>query len=87
MADRLRESDRFDNARVAGWETRKGKYHAVYNADGDKVGRAPSDRSLERAERVVIQHGDEFMTVGQLTPDYTIDDAIAEIEDVYSGKK
>lgn len=84
MARPLRESDDFDNARVVGWESRDGKYHGVWDADGDKVGRAPSDLSLERAERVVIQHGDEYLTVGALSPDYTIDEAIAEIEDYYS---
>jgi hypothetical protein len=86
MAARLRESEQFDNARVVGWESRDGKYHGVYDADGEKVGRAPSDESLERARRVVIQHGDEYMTVGALTPDYNIDEAIAEIEDLYGEK-
>lgn len=87
MPARLRDSDEFDNARVVGWESRDGKYHPVYDADGNKVGRAPSDLSLERAERTVIQHGDDYLTVGALSPDYTVDEAIAEIEDAYGGKK
>jgi len=84
MASRLRESDEFSDARVVGWESRDGEYHAVYDADDNKVGRAPSDRSLESAERTVFVHDDEYYTVGALSEDYTLDDAIAELEDLYS---
>lgn len=84
MAARLRESDKFADARVVGWESRDGSYHAVYNADDEKVGRAPSDRSLESADRVVFILDDEYYTVGALSEDYTIDDAIAELEDIGS---
>ena len=84
MASRLRESDKHSDTRVVGWESRNGKYHAVYDSDNHKVGRAPSDRSLERAERIVYEHEKEFYTVGPLTPDYGLDDAIAELEDYYS---
>jgi hypothetical protein len=86
MARRLRESDDFESARVVGWESRDGRYHPVYSADGDKVGRAPSDTSLERAHRVVMQVDGDYITTGALTPDYTIDDAIAEIKDFYSDE-
>lgn len=83
MADRLRDSDQYENARIAGWESSDGEYHTVYNDDGKKIGRAPSDHSLETANRVVIQHGDDYYTVGPLTPDYEIDEAIDEITDYY----
>lgn len=83
MAARLRESDAFADSRVVGWESRNGEYHTVYDADGEKVGRAPSDHSLETAHRVVFIHEGEYYTVGALTEDYGIDDAIAELEDLY----
>lgn len=84
MASRLRDSDEFPDARVVGWESRNGTYRAVYDADDVKVGRAPADRSLESANRVVFQLDDEYYTVGALSPDYTMDDAIAELEDIGS---
>ena len=62
-------------------ESRNGKYHTTYNQDGDKVGRAPTDRSLERAERIVFEYEGNFYTVGPLTQDYGIDDAMKELED------
>lgn len=83
MASRLRESDKFSDARVVGWESRDGNYHGVYDADDNKVGRNPTDRSLERAERVVFLHEEEYYTVGALSADYGLDDAIAELEDLY----
>lgn len=86
MARRLREADNFPDLRVVGWESRDGKYHTVYNDDDRKVGRAPSDRSLERAERIVFQNDGDYYTVGPLTPDYGLDDAMAEIEDYYSDE-
>jgi len=85
MASRLRESDESADTRVVGWESRDGSYHAVYDADDEKVGRAPSDRSLESADRVVFIHDDEYYTVGALSDDYTLDDAIAELEDLYAA--
>lgn len=84
MARRLREADEHPDARVVGWESKDGRYHTVYNDDDRKVGRAPSDRSLERAHRIVFRNEDEYFTVGSLTADYGLDDAIAEIEDYYS---
>lgn len=86
MARRLRESDDFPNSYVAGWESRDGKYHSVYSTSGDKVGRNPTDRSLESAVRIVIQWNDDFYTLRQLTPDYTLDDAISELQDLYKDK-
>lgn len=83
MASRLRESDEFSDAVVVGWESRNGEYHTVYDADGDKVGRAPANISLETAERTVIEYDGEYYTVGALTDDYTLDDAIDEILDQY----
>lgn len=84
LATRLRESDDFPNARVVGWEGRDGTYHPVYDSEGEKVGRAPTDRSLENAERTVIEYDGEFFTVGALTPDYNIDEALSELEDFYA---
>lgn len=84
MASRLRDSEEFSDTRVVGWESRDGEYHAVYNTEDDKVGRAPSDRSLESAERTVFIHEGEYYTVGALSDDYELDDAIAELEDLYS---
>lgn len=84
MARRLRKADEYPDARVVGWESRDGRYHTVYNEDGRKVGRAPSDRSLERAPRIAFQNEGDYFTVGPLTADYGLDDAIAEIEDYYS---
>lgn len=83
MASRLRESDEFPDARVVGWESRDGNYHSVFDAEDNKVGRAPSDRSLESADRVVFIHEDEYYTVGALSSDYTLDAAITELEDLY----
>jgi hypothetical protein len=83
MASRLRESDDYPDARVAGWESRDGNYHTVYDSDGEKVGRAPSDHSLESADRVVVEWNDEYYTVDAFTDDYGLDEAIAELEDVY----
>ena len=85
MASRLRESNEFADTRVVGWESRDGSYHAVYNSDDEKVGRAPTDRSLESADRVVFIHDDEYYTVGALSEDYTLDAAIAELEDLYGS--
>lgn len=84
MASRLRESDGSKDTRVVGWESRAGTFRAVYDADDNKVGRAPSDRSLESADRVVFIHNGDYFTVGALSDDYTLDDAIAELEDLYS---
>ncbi len=84
MASRLRESDQFSDTRVVGWESRDGTYHAVYDADDNKVGRAPSDRSLESADRTVFIHNGSYYTAGALSDDYGLDDAIAELEDVGS---
>lgn len=84
MASRLREADDHTGARVVGWESRDGTYHAVYNADDEKVGRNPTDRSLESADRVVFQYEGEYYTVGALSDDYDLDEALAEIEDIYS---
>lgn len=84
MARRLREGERFPGVRVVGWENRNGKYHAVYDQDEAKVGRAPTDRSLERAERIVFSLDENYYTVGPLTPDYGLDDAIQELEDAES---
>lgn len=84
MASRLRESDRSSDTRVVGWESRDGTYHAVYDIDDHKVGRAPSDRSLEIADRIVFVHEGDYYTVGMLSEDYTLDEAISEIEDLYS---
>lgn len=79
------ESDKYD-AHVVGWENRRGDYHTVYDSDGNKVGRNPTGRSLEMADRVVVEWKGEFYTVPGLTEDYELDDAIAELEDVYSDK-
>jgi hypothetical protein len=83
MASRLRESDDYPDAHVAGWESRDGSYHTVYNTDGDKVGREPSDQSLESAERVVVELNGEFYTVDAFTDEYDLGEAIAELEDMY----
>lgn len=86
MAARLRESDDFADARIVGWESRDGNYHAVYDADDVKVGRNPGDRSLESADRVVFIREGDYYTVGALSSDYTLTDAIQEIEDLYQGE-
>lgn len=88
MARRLREADDFPNARVAGWESRNGTYHTVYDADMEKVGRNPTDRSLESSNRVVIHWNDHFYTIDALTGDYDLEDAIHDLQDYYgaSGK-
>lgn len=78
------EAQKYD-AHVVGWEGRNGKYHTVYDGDGNKVGRNPTDRSLEMADRVVITWKGEYYTVPGLTQDYDLDDAIAELDDVYAG--
>lgn len=78
-----RDSDDYPDSYVAGWESRDGNYHAVYDEDGDKVGRAPSDYSLEMAFNVVIYHDGDYYTVGALTDDYDLGEAIAELEDLY----
>jgi len=84
MASRLRESDDSPDTRVVGWESRDGTYHTVYDADDNKIGRAPSDHSLEVANRTVFIHEGDYYTVGALSADYGLDDAIAELEDVGS---
>jgi hypothetical protein len=84
MARRLRESDDHPTARVVAWESRKGTFRTAYDADDNKVGRNPTDRSLESADRVVFIHDGDYFTVGALSDDYTLDDAIAELEDLYS---
>jgi len=86
MASRLRESDLSADTHVVGWESRDGTYHAVYDTDDHKIGRAPSDRSLERADRTVFIHEGDYYTVGALTEDYTLDEAIEELMDLYSGE-
>lgn len=83
MASRLRESDKFPDTRVVGWESRNGTYHAVYDSDDHKVGRAPTNRWLESADRVVFIHDGDYYTVGALSEDYELDAAIAELEDLY----
>lgn len=84
MGLRLRESEEFPTARVVGWESRNGDYHRVYDSDMGKVGRNPTDHSLESADRVVIHHNGDFYTVDALTPDYDLTEAIKELEDYYS---
>jgi len=83
MASRLRESDKSSDTHVVGWESRDGTYHAVYDADDRKVGRAPTDRSLESADRTVFIHDGDYYTIGALSSEYPLDDAIAELEDLY----
>lgn len=83
MASRLRESDESSDTRVVGWESRDGTYHSVYDTDDVKVGRNPTDRSLESADRVAFISDGDYYTVGALSDDYTLDDAMAEIEDFY----
>jgi hypothetical protein len=61
-------------------------FRTAYDADDNKVGRNPSDRSLESADRVVFIHDGDYFTVGALSDDYTLDSAIAELEDLYSDK-
>lgn len=86
MASRLRESDSSSDTRVVGWESRDGTYHAVYDVDDHKVGRAPSDRSLESADRVIFIHDGDYYTVGALSEDYTLDEAISELQDLYGDE-
>lgn len=83
--NRRLESSKY-NAHVVGWENRAGRYHTVYDTDGNKVGRNPSNRSLEMADRVVIDWKGEYFTVPGLTDDYDLTEAIAELDDVYSNK-
>jgi hypothetical protein len=52
----------------------------------EKVGRAPTDRSLESANRVVIHWDGDFYTVDALTPDYDLEDVIHDLQDYY-GKE
>jgi len=86
MARRLREADDFPDARVVGWESRDGRYHGVYDTDMEKIGRAPSDYSLEAADRVVINWDGDFYTLDSLTPDYDLEDAIHDLQDYYSDE-
>lgn len=86
MAQRLREADNFPDARVAGWESRNGTYHTVYDTEMGKVGRNPTDRSLESAHRVVLNWDGDFYTIGALTPDYDLEDAIHDLQDYYGSK-
>lgn len=89
MADRskpIRESAR-EGAYVAGWENKSGKFNRVFDDEGKKVGRAPSNSQLERAQRVIIRNGDDFYTVGALTKHYDIDEAIDEILDYYKEQE
>lgn len=82
----LRDSENYPEYVVAGWESRDGTYHTVYDSDGDKVGRAPSDHSLESADRIVLfdTEGESFFTVlDGFDEEYGIDDAIDEDKDVY----
>jgi hypothetical protein len=82
----LRNSEDNPNIVVAGWENQHGTYHSVYDSDGDKVGRGPTDGSLESAERVVLYdtESDRFFTIdGGLFPDYGIDEAIDDDKDKY----
>ena len=87
MARRLREADDFPNARVAGWESRDGTYHGVYDTEMNKVGRNPTDRSLESADRIVINWDGDFYTIDSLTPDYDLEDVIHDLQDYYGSKK
>lgn len=77
------EAEDYD-AHVVGWE-RNGNYRTVYDDDGDKVGRNPTDSQLEGADRIVIDWDGEYFTTGPLTDDYTLDDAIEELEDLYGN--
>lgn len=79
-----KESEAYD-ARVVGWE-RAGSYHTVFNDDGDKVGRFPTDYQAEMADRVVIEWNGDYYTIQGLTDDYDLDDAIAELEDLYGDQ-
>lgn len=82
---KLVRGEKFPDAYVAAWEGRNGQYHVVYDEDGKKVGREPTDHSVEMARRVAIRHGNDFYTVEALTSAYNIDEAIQEILDYYSG--
>lgn len=81
----LRESN--EGVKVAGWESPDGRYHTVYNMDGKKVGREPSDRQMERARRVVIfdpKTGD-YHTIAKVTPRLNLDRVIQKIRDHYAA--
>jgi hypothetical protein len=86
MAQRLREADNYPDARVVGWENREGTYHGVYDTEMEKIGRAPSDRQLEGANRVLINWDGDFYTVDALTPDYDLGEAIDELKDLYGDQ-
>ena len=91
----LGESDKYGgkaDARVVGWVSQDGTIHTVENQYGETVSRRPSDHSLEHAKQVRIAYNSpsdnvEYVSVENLTPDYTIDDAIDEITDSYFGSR
>lgn len=83
------ESDRYEGVEVAGYENQYGEF---FNTEH---GNAPSDYDLENANRVIIaidelKDGEptgerNYYTVGALTDDYTLDDAVDDIEVSYGA--
>lgn len=78
--------DNKSGVKVVGWESPDGKFHQVYNMDGKKVGRSPTDRQMERARRVVIldPKTKDYHTIQKVTPRLDLDKVIEAIRDYYS---
>lgn len=68
-----------DSAYVAGWEDRRGEWHNVEAGD-----RPPSEDELAESDRIsiaVLEKGESeprYLTTSMLTPDYGIDDFLAD---------
>lgn len=72
-------------AEVVAWESRSGKLHVHRDGEGKRKGRAPGDRELKRAKRIIFQYDEDYYTItGGIEPDYDLDRVIDTIEsDVY----
>lgn len=82
MGDLIRSSD--GKAEITAWENRRGRVYVLKNQDDEKQRRNPTDYAIERANRVVLLYNGKYYTASGVSPEYTLDDVIADIEsDVY----
>lgn len=81
MPRRLRESSD-GNAHVVAWENRRGRvFTTKRTGEGDaKLTRNPTDKTVERARRVIVEYDGKYYTAYGINPSYTLDDVISDIE-------
>jgi predicted TIM-barrel fold metal-dependent hydrolase len=80
----LRES-RFGDAEIVAWENRQGKVYTLIrtgeiHSEAKLVKRAPSNRIVESARRVVFRYKGRFYTATGININYPLDAAIDDIE-------